>query len=82
MLGSILSVIRDSSNRKALSWLLRILIPVAAGAWVVVMYFFPSDGAKEPASPSIQAESGSIASGRDTKIGGDVNFGGEKTERE
>lgn len=73
----LLSVIRDPENRKALGWLGGGLMTVAAGAWVVVTYFFPSEEPKVPAGqpPAVQAEGGSIASGRDTNIGGDVDLG-------
>ena len=81
MFGHFLSVIRDTKNRKAFSWLGGWLVTVVAGAWVVVTYFFPSDVGKESAHPAVQAEGSSIASGRDTKIGGGVSLGGEASDQ-
>jgi peptidoglycan/LPS O-acetylase OafA/YrhL len=86
MLGNFLRMIRDPENRKALGWLGGGLMTLAAGAWVLITYFFPSGAppSQTPKAPAaVQATGGSIASGRDTKIGGGVNLGeGAGAERE
>jgi hypothetical protein len=62
--------LRDKRNQQVLSWLGGGLVVVATGLWVAFIYFFPapkSPEAKspEPTPPSVQANCGGIAIGRD-----------------
>jgi hypothetical protein len=76
-----LRIIRDRDNRKALGWLGGGLVVLGPALWAVMTYFFPAH-APPPAvmERPVQAESGSIASGRDTNIQGDVRLGGSAPE--
>jgi hypothetical protein len=84
MFDKFLGAIRDPKTRKALQWLGGGIVIIAGALWVAITTYFPPDQIKENASsPAVQAEGGSIASGRDTKIGGDVRLGeGGGAERE
>ena len=67
---SLWGFLRDKSNQQVLGWLGGGLVVVATGLWVVFVYFFPagkSPEAKspEPTPPSVQANCGGIAIGRD-----------------
>jgi hypothetical protein len=62
--------LRDKRNQQVLGWLGGGLVVVATGLWVAFVYFFPpgkSPEAKspEPTPPSVQANCGGIAIGRD-----------------
>ena len=81
-----LAVIRDPKNRKALQWAGGGIVVVAGAVWFAITTYFPPDQANRSAgspAPAVEATGGSIASGRDTKIGGDANLGvGPGAERE
>jgi hypothetical protein len=72
-----LRVIRNRENRKALGWLGGGLLALGPAVWVVITYFFPADPSPPPSPerPGVHAEGGSLASGRDTRIGGDFRPG-------
>jgi TIR domain len=62
--------LRNKRNRQVLGWLGGGLVVVATGLWAAFVYFFPpvkSPEAKssEPTPPSVQANCGGIAIGRD-----------------
>jgi hypothetical protein len=62
--------LRDERNQKVLGWLGGGLVVAATGLWAAFVYFFPpgkSPEAKspEPTPPSVQANCGGIAIGRD-----------------
>jgi hypothetical protein len=62
--------LRDKGNQQVLGWLGGGLVIVATGLWAAFVYFFPpgkSPEAKspEPTPPSVQANCGGIAIGRD-----------------
>ena|SRR5438034_2581591 len=62
--------LRDKGNQQVLGWLGGGLVVVATGLWAAFVYFFPlgkSPEAKspEPTPPSVQANCGGIAIGRD-----------------
>jgi hypothetical protein len=76
----LLEIIRDSKNRKALQWVGGGIVVVAGAIWLVITTYFPPDQPGDRAgspTPAVQATGGSIASGRDTRIKGDVNLSGE-----
>lgn len=76
MLESFLRIIRDPENRGALSWLGGGVVVLASGIWFAVTYYFPPAAPPVAEEPAVQAEDGSIASGRDTNIEGGVRLGG------
>jgi TIR domain len=55
--------LRDKRNQQVLGWLGGGLIVAATGLWAVFVYVFPP--AKSPTPPSVQANCGGIAIGRD-----------------
>jgi len=62
--------LRDKRNQQVLGWLGGGLVVVATGLWAAFVYFFPLGKSSEatspePAPPSIQANCGGIAIGRD-----------------
>src|SRR5215831_13764255 len=62
--------LRDKRNQQVLGWLGGGLVVAATGLWAAFVYFFPpvkSPEAKspEPTPPSVQADCGGIAIGRD-----------------
>ena len=63
-------VLRDKRNQQVLSWLAGGLVVVATGLWAAFVYFFPAPKSQEakspePTPPSVQANCGGIAIGRD-----------------
>jgi hypothetical protein len=63
-------LLRDKRNQQVLSWLGGGVIVAATALWAAFVYFFPpgkSPEAKslEPTPPSVQANCGGIAIGRD-----------------
>ena len=86
LLMRLLKAIRDPRNRKALQWAGGGIVVVAGAIWFAITTYFPPDHANESAgspTPAVEATGGSIASGRDTKIGGDANLGtGAGAERQ
>jgi hypothetical protein len=62
--------LRDKGNQQVLSWLGGGFVVAATGLWVAFVYFFPASKSQEtkspePAPPSVQANCGGIAIGRD-----------------
>jgi hypothetical protein len=60
--------LRDKSNQQVLGWLGGGLVVAATGLWVAFVYFFPplkSPKSPEPMPPSVQANCGGVAIGRD-----------------
>jgi len=62
--------LRDKRNQQVLGWLGGGLVVVATGLWAAFVYFFPPQRAletkaSEPTPPSVQANCGGIAIGRD-----------------
>ena len=76
MIEQFLCIIRDRENRKALGWLGGGLLVLGPALWAVITYFFPPDAPPSAEPPMrVEAEDGSIASGRDTNIQGDFRPG-------
>jgi hypothetical protein len=76
-----LKIIRDPANRKALQWAGGGIVVVVGALWFAFTTYFPPEAAGDsaaPPAPAVQATGGSIASGRDTKIGGDANLGAQE----
>src|SRR6266849_6380084 len=70
VMNSFWRFLRDKRNQQVLGWLGGGLVVAATGLWVAFVYFFPplkSPEAKspEPTPPSVQANCGGIAIGRD-----------------
>jgi len=74
MLGNMMSrfwrFLRDKRNQQVLGWLGGGLVVAATGLWAAFVYFFPpvkssETTSSEPAPPSVQANCGGIAIGRD-----------------
>jgi hypothetical protein len=62
--------LRDKRNQQVLGWLGGGLVVAATGLWAAFVYFFPPGkspeaGPPEPAPPSVEANCGGIAIGRD-----------------
>jgi hypothetical protein len=63
--------LRDKRNQQVLGWLGGGLVVAATGLWVAFVYFFPhpkapeTTKASEPTPPSVQANCGGVAIGRD-----------------
>ena len=62
--------LRDKRNQQVLGWLGGGLVVAATGLWVAFVYFFPlvkssETTSSEPTPPSVQANCGGIAIGRD-----------------
>ena len=82
----LLKIIRDPGNRKALQWAGGGIVVVAGAIWFAITTYFPPGQPAERAdlpTPAVQATGGSIASGRDTRIKGNVHLNEEAgTERQ
>jgi hypothetical protein len=62
--------LRDKRNQQVLGWLGGGLVVAATGLWAAFVYFFPPGKSPEatslePTPPSVQANCGGIAIGRD-----------------
>jgi hypothetical protein len=62
--------LRDKRNQQVLGWLGGGLVVAATGLWAAFVYFFPhvkssETTSSEPTPPSVQANCGGIAVGRD-----------------
>jgi hypothetical protein len=62
--------LRDKRNQQVLGWLGGGLVVAATGLWAAYVYFFPpgkspESTSLEPTPPSVQANCGGIAIGRD-----------------
>jgi hypothetical protein len=68
MLSSIWDFFKDGSNQAVLSWIGGGIFVVAGGVWAVFKFFFPTGKDKSAPSPSVQADHGGIAAGRDVTI--------------
>jgi hypothetical protein len=59
----------DQQNQETLAWLGGGLVVAAGGLWAAIRFFFPrSSGSSTPPSPSITADRGGIAVGRDVNL--------------
>lgn len=67
-LQTLWAFLSDPDNQQTLAWLGGGLVVFAVGLWAVIKFFF----ARSPGSgtPSIKADRGAIAAGRDVKITG------------
>jgi hypothetical protein len=66
-MNSLWRFLRDKRNQQVLGWLGGGLVVVATGLWAVFVYLFPEPRSAETKStpPSVQANCGGIAIGRD-----------------
>jgi hypothetical protein len=67
MLSSIWDFLKDPNNRTIISWVGGGIAAVAAGIWAVIK-FMAKKGDQKPSKPSVNADRGSMAAGRDIKI--------------
>ena len=64
MLGSIWQFLKDPANLAVLGSIGAGIAAIAAGAWAVFI-FFAKKNEKGPSAPSVKADHGSVAAGRD-----------------
>ena len=57
--------LRGKRNQQVLGWHGGGLVVAATGLWAAFVYFFPPGKSPEPTPPSVQANCGGIAIGRD-----------------
>ena len=69
MLSSIWNFLKDGSNQAVLSWIGGGIIIIAAGIWAVIKFMAKNSDQKVP-KPSVSADHGSMAAGRDISING------------
>jgi hypothetical protein len=69
MLSSTWDFLKDGSNQAVLSWIGGGIAVVAAGIWAVVK-FIAKNGDNKPSQPSVSADHGSMAAGRDISVNG------------
>jgi hypothetical protein len=67
MLSSIWDFLKDGSNQAVLSWIGGGIAVIAAGIWAVIK-FRVKNGDQKPSKPSVSADRGSMAAGRDISI--------------
>jgi hypothetical protein len=67
MLSSIWDFLKDGSNQAVLAWIGGGIVVVAGGLWTVFKFFLPTGKDKSAPSPSVQADRGGIAAGRDIR---------------
>jgi hypothetical protein len=67
MLSSIWDFLKDGSNQAVLSWIGGGIVVIAAGIWAVVK-FIAKKADQKPSQPSVSADHGSVAAGRDISI--------------
>jgi hypothetical protein len=67
MLSSIWDFLKDASNQAVLSWIGGGIVVIAAGIWAVVK-FIAKNGDQKPSQPTVSADHGSIAAGRNISI--------------
>jgi hypothetical protein len=75
MLSSIWDFLKDASNQAVLSWIGGGIAVIAGGIWAV-MKFMAKTRDQKPSKPSVSADHGSMAAGRDIRVNG---RGGSKT---
>jgi hypothetical protein len=64
MLDAFWSWLQDPANRDVITWIGGGLVVVVGGVWAVVKYFARSGG-DGGAAPSVRADRGGVAAGRD-----------------
>lgn len=64
---TIWAFLSDANHQRTLAWLGSGLVVVVVGLWVVIKHFFHRSSGNS--TQSISADRGSIAAGRDVKIG-------------
>lgn len=69
MLSSIWNFLKDGSNQAVLGLIGGAIAAVAAGIWAVVK-FMAKNGDQKPPQPSVSADRGGMAAGRDINING------------
>jgi hypothetical protein len=67
MLSSISDFLKDGSNQAVLSWIGGGIVVVAGGLWAAIKFFFPTDKNKSTPPPSVRADHGGFAAGRDIR---------------
>jgi hypothetical protein len=67
MLSTIWNFLKDGSNQAVLSWIAGGIAAVAAGIWAIIK-FMAKNGDQKPSQPSISADHGSMAAGRDISV--------------
>jgi hypothetical protein len=67
MLSSIWDFLKDGSNRAVLSVIGGAIAALATAVWAVVKYM-AKNGDHKPSQPSVSADHGSVAGGRDVTI--------------
>jgi hypothetical protein len=65
MLGTVWAFLKDPANQAVLTWIGGGIVVVAGGIWAAVKFFAKRDDGD--AKPSVKAEGGSVAAGRDIK---------------
>jgi hypothetical protein len=72
-MDAIWSFLQDADNRALLGWIGGGIVVVVAGLWAAFTFFTSK---KKPLTPTVSANHGSIAAGRDANVGG-----GSRTKR-
>ena len=67
MLSSIWDFLKDGSNQAVLSWIGGGIVVVAGAFWATLKFFFPRDKNKRASPPSVHADRGGVAAGRDIR---------------
>jgi hypothetical protein len=67
VLSSIWDFLKDGSNQALLSWIGGGIVVVAGAFWAALKFFFPRDKNKSASPPSVHADHGGVAAGRDIR---------------
>jgi hypothetical protein len=67
MFSSIWDFLKDGSNQAVLSWIGGGIVVVAGGVWAAFKFFFPKEKDKSAPPPSVRADRGGFAAGRDIR---------------
>jgi hypothetical protein len=67
VLSSIWDFLKDGSNQAVLSWIGAGIVVVAGGFWAALKFFFRRDKNKSASPPSVHADHGGFAAGRDIR---------------
>jgi hypothetical protein len=79
MLSSTLNFLKD--NQAVLSWIGGGIVAVATGIWAVVKFIAKSGDQKPSKQPSVNADHGSIAAGRDISVNARGSYRRSKTPK-